>query len=147
MEKQVFVQSEARQKIEEDLNERVKVHQANIKRLAVAQRSAHTLALSVLNCPLVMFAQGDSWFDYPLTGNGFPFVDTDVIAQLRRMGDVPPIILNQATHGDAATDEMSLTKQQRMITQLSEPANWLNGKPDAILISAGGNDIAGEQFC
>ena len=39
-------------------------------------------------------------------------------------------------------------KQQLMITALQDPANWLsNGKPDAILFSGGGNDIAGDQFC
>jgi hypothetical protein len=35
-----------------------------------------------------------------------------------------------------------------MIDALSDPANWLAfGKPDAILFSGGGNDIAGDQFC
>jgi len=48
---------------------------------------------------------------------------------------------------EAAIDEMSLTKQERMITVLRDPSNWINGKPDAILFSAGGNDIAGDQFC
>ncbi len=42
---------------------------------------------------------------------------------------------------------MSLTKQQRMIEALSDTDNWPDGKPDAILFSAGGNDVAGEQFC
>jgi len=96
---------------------------------------------------LILLAQGDSWFDYPLTGNGLPLVDTDVVAQLRRIGPMPPIILNLAHHGDAAVDEMSLPKQERMIAALRDPSNWINGKPDAILFSAGGNDIAGDQFC
>ncbi|WP_207768017.1 SGNH/GDSL hydrolase family protein, partial [Methylobacterium frigidaeris] len=95
----------------------------------------------------VLLAQGDSWFDYPLTGNGLPLVDTDVIAQLRRIGPMPPTILNLAHHGDAAVGMMSLEKQSRMIAALRDPANWIDGKPDAILFSAGGNDIAGEQFC
>jgi hypothetical protein len=60
---------------------------------------------------------------------------------------MPPIILNRAHHGDAAVDEMSLPKQERMIAALRDPSNWINGKPDAILFSAGGNDIAGDQFC
>lgn len=42
---------------------------------------------------------------------------------------------------------MSLPKQERMIAALRNKANWLDGKPDAILFSAGGNDIAGDQFC
>ena len=79
-----FVQEEARQKIDQDISERIQVHKANIARLAAAQQSAHTLGAAVQNRPLVMLAQGDSWFDYPLSGNGLPLVDTDVIAQLRR---------------------------------------------------------------
>jgi hypothetical protein len=60
---------------------------------------------------------------------------------------MPPTILNLAHYGETAVTEMSLTKQQRMIEALADPDNWLTGKPDAILISAGGNDVAGEQFC
>jgi hypothetical protein len=101
----------------------------------------------VASHPLIMLAQGDSWFDYPLIGNGPLPGDTDVIAQLRGIGPTPPTILNLAHAGDAAVDEMSLPKQERMITQLRNPANWLHGKPDAILFSAGGNDIAGDKFC
>lgn len=142
-----FVQADARQKIEQDIAERIKVHQANIKRLTVSRLSAKTMGLTVQNRPLVMLAQGDSWFDYPLTGNGLPLVDTDVIAQLRRIGGMPPVILNQAHHGDSAVNEMSLPKQQRMIEALSDPDNWVDGKPDAILLSGGGNDVAGDQFC
>lgn len=147
MDQQEFVQEAAQRRIDEDIAKRIKVHQANIERLETAIESAGNLEAAVANRPLVMLAQGDSWFDYPLTGNGFPFVDTDVIAQLRRIGSMPPTILNLAHHGDAATDEMSLPKQQRMIAALRNKANWLNGKPDAILFSAGGNDIAGDQFC
>jgi hypothetical protein len=84
MDSQNFVQSEARQQIEDDIRRRTQVHQANIARLAVSRDSAHTFNATVSNKPLIILAQGDSWFDYPLTGNGAPFVDTDVIAQLRR---------------------------------------------------------------
>jgi hypothetical protein len=145
--KQNFVQSEARQQIESDIKQRIQVHQANIARLAGSRESAHTLSASISNKPLVILAQGDSWFDYPLTGNGLPIADTDVIAQLRRIGDMPPTILNLAHHGDAATDEMSFPKQERIIAALRDKANWLDGRPDSILFSAGGNDIAGDQFC
>jgi hypothetical protein len=42
---------------------------------------------------------------------------------------------------------MSWPKQQRMITAIQDPSNWLDsGKPDAILFSGGGNDVAGDQF-
>ena len=144
---EVFVQEEASRRIERDIAERVAVHKANIARLATAQASAALLAAPILNRPLVLLAQGDSWFDYPLTGNGLPLVDTDVIAQLRRIGPMPPTILNLAHHGDAAVGMMSLQKQERMIAALRDSSNWIDGKPDAILFSAGGNDIAGDQFC
>jgi hypothetical protein len=98
--------------------------------------------------PLVLLAHGDSWFDYPLTGNGLPFEDTDIIAQLETMGAIPPLIQNISHFGDATTEEMSLPKQQRLLQSLQDPANWANEKgPDAILFSGGGNDIAGNQFC
>jgi hypothetical protein len=147
MDNDIFIQEEARKRIQRDIDERIAVHKANIVRLAAAQASASTLGVEVRNRPLILLAQGDSWFDYPLTGNGLPLVDTDVIAQLRRIGRMPPTILNLAHHGDAAVDEMSLPKQERMIAVLRDASNWINGKPDAILFSAGGNDIAGDQFC
>ncbi|TPQ32977.1 SGNH/GDSL hydrolase family protein [Bradyrhizobium guangdongense] len=143
----VFIQEQTRRRIDEDIAKRVLIHKANIARLTAARASAKSLNVQVINRPLVMLAVGDSWFDYPLTGNGLPLVDTDVIAQLRRIGAMPPTILNLAHHGDAAVDEMSLPKQERMIAALTDPSNWIDGKPDAILFSAGGNDIAGDQFC
>jgi hypothetical protein len=96
MDMDIFVQEEARKRIEQDINERIAVHKANIVRLATAQASATTLGVAVRNRPLILLAQGDSWFDYPLTGNGLPLVDTDVVAQLRRIGPMPPIILKLA---------------------------------------------------
>jgi hypothetical protein len=42
---------------------------------------------------------------------------------------------------------MGLIKQKRLINALHNPRNWLAGKPDAILFSGGGNDIAGDPFC
>jgi len=98
--------------------------------------------------PLVMLAHGDSWFDYPLDGNGLSLSNTDVVAQLESMGEINPVILNVSHYGDATTAEMSLPKQERLIQSLQDPANWLTtGKPDAMLFSGGGNDIAGDQFC
>src|SRR5260370_11006140 len=96
-----------------------------------------------------MLAAGGSWFDYPLWGNiPSPFFPTDIIAQLKVVGNPTPVILNVSHHGDATTDEMSWPKQQRMIDALQNSANWLDkGQPDAILFSGGGNDIAGDQFC
>ena len=94
--------------------------------------------------PLVMLAHGDSWFDYPLDGNSISLPHTDIIAQLEFVGNINPCILNISQWGDATTAEMSWPKQQKMITALQDNSNWLeSGKPDAILFSGGGNDVAG----
>jgi hypothetical protein len=148
MDQSEFIQESVQRRIDEDIARRTRVHQKNVVRLEAAQAAAATLGVeAVATRPLVMLAHGDSWFDYPLTGNGLPFADTDVIAQLRRIGPRPPTILNLAHHGDASTDALSLPKQERLIAALRNPMNWPSGRPDAILFSAGGNDIAGEQFC
>ncbi|MFP5078190.1 SGNH/GDSL hydrolase family protein [Rhizobium sp. YIM 134829] len=96
--------------------------------------------------PLCLLALGDSWFDYPLLNNGPVLQDTDIIAQLKHYGSPPARILNLAHYGDASTDAMSAQKQRRLIAALADSGNWLGGKPDAILFSAGGNDVAGDQF-
>lgn len=85
---------------------------------------------------LNIFAEGDSWFDYPFT--------PDVVQCVKFFGTPQPLILNLAHHGDAATEMLGVKKRQRIIDNLKDPAN---GKFDALLFSGGGNDIAGDQFC
>jgi hypothetical protein len=146
MRRSVALQQQARDSIDEEFAARTRIHQQRIALLKAA-RTRLTPA-GALPSPLVMLAHGDSWFDYPLTGNNLSFEDTDVIAQLRRIGDLNPIILNLSHYGDSSTDEMSWPKQQRLISALQDPANWMeSGKPDAILFSGGGDDVAGDQFC
>lgn len=147
MDTPTFAQSEARRQIDEEIEKRIRIHKANMARLSSSRESAHTLGATVKNEPLVLLAQGDSWFDYPLIGNGPLLGNTDVIAQLRHLGDNPSVILNLAHHGEAAIEAMSLPKQERIIKAIRDKGNWINGRPDAILFSAGGNDIAGDQFC
>jgi hypothetical protein len=133
--------------IDRDIKKRTEIHQAAIARLKSAQARS-LLAAQPLVQPLVMLAHGDSWFDYPLSGNTPIFDTSDIIHYLKLLGNPPPIIHNISHHGDATTDEMSWPKQQRLINALEDPANWLNNiGPDAILFSGGGNDIAGDQFC
>jgi hypothetical protein len=143
---------EARQQlqasIDADITARIKNHQARIARLKAGHLKARAAGGPQPAQPLVMLAHGDSWFDYPLNGNAVSLSDTDIIAQLQTMGNVNPMIANVSHYGDATTDEMSLPKQQRMMQQLQDPANWMtSGKPDAILFSGGGDDIVGDQFC
>jgi len=136
------LQAALRDSIEHDVAGRIADHQREVARIEARVRRDGQKP------PLMLLAHGDSWFNYPLNGNKveFPVRDTDIIAHLRKMGDPPPTILNISHYGDATTDEMSLAKQKRLIAALTNPRNWLNGKPDAILFSGGGNDIAGDPF-
>jgi hypothetical protein len=87
---------------------------------------------------LRIFAEGDSWFDYPKilgTGGG-------VIAHIEKLSRVS--ILNMAHYGDEARAMLSLP-QRRRIESLFKDASL--GTFDVMLMSGGGNDIAGDQFC
>ncbi len=111
--------------------------------------------------PLVMLAHGDSWFDYPLDGNGITLNGrTDIIQHLdpNSTNDTSTLavrtapagrtfIIHNVSHwGDATTDELSLQGQTYMRTELEN--FWSGRKPDALLFSGGGNDIAAtDQFC
>jgi hypothetical protein len=134
------LQAQLRDSIEREIADRVEAHQSEVASLKPSLRRTKQPA------PLMLLAHGDSWFNYPLNGNGLPFGDTDIIAHLTKMGNPPPKILNISHYGDATTDEMGLIKQQRLIEALRNKKNWLTGKPDAILFSGGGNDIAGDPF-
>jgi hypothetical protein len=143
----ISLQQQLHDAIDAELGARAQRHQARIAQLRSVQRAMREAGRTPLS-PLVMLAQGDSWFDYPLDGNNLGLANTDIIAQLQGMGTINPVILSLAHYGEASTDEMALQKQQRMIQMLLDPSNWLDqGKPDAILFSAGGNDVAGDQFC
>ena len=68
--------------------------------------------------------------------------------QLQSMGSPPPQILNLAQHGQATTAMLSWENQQTLQSVL-EDGSWLNQEtnlPDAILVSAGGDDVVGDQF-
>lgn len=148
MRQSVQLRGQMQAAIDAEIAERTKLHQAKIARLKSGRATIAATGAVLPAAPLVMLAHGDSWFDYPLSGNGLSLRSTDVIAQLESMGDESLAIINMSHHGDATTDEMSLPKQQRMLQALLDPANWMaSGQPDAILFSGGGNDIAGEQFC
>jgi hypothetical protein len=137
-----------RQEMDDEIVQRTRIHQAKVARLRVAAQSRKALGAKAPSVPVVMLAHGDSWFDYPLDGNSISLPHTDIIAQLEFLGNINPCILNISQWGDATTAEMSRPKQQKMITALQDKSNWLeSGKPDAILFSGGGNDVAGDQFC
>src|SRR5215469_3316800 len=154
MRETVVLRQRLRDAINEEIAARTAMHQRTIARLksraqVIAAAAPPPAAAATPVQPLVMLAHGDSWFDYPLSGNEVSLSgSTDIIAQLSLLGNTNPVILNVSHHGDATTDEMSLPKQERMIQALEDPHNWLaRGKPDALLFSGGGDDIAGNQFC
>ena len=123
-------------------------HQAHLEDVASERRTriaAHHQAVRRSRSaagapPLNLFADGDSWFDYPLP----PFSSVDVMTAVADSGRPTPMVLNLAHHGDEARQTLGLEKRQRLIDALTDRDN---GTFDAILFSGGGNDIAGDQFC
>lgn len=152
MRESISRRQQLRDSINNEIQARTRDHQQAVKRWRAARKAAAALAAPnaappAVQEPLVLLAHGDSWFDYPLDGNSLPLADTDIIAQLKRIGNPSPLILNVSHFGDATTTEMGLPMQERMIAALQDPNNWLGNGPDAILFSGGGDDIAGNQFC
>jgi hypothetical protein len=148
MRRSLLLRQEMREAIDAEISQRTKIHQTQVAALKAAKTRMLASALAAAAPdPLVMLAHGDSWFDYPLDGNSVSLEDTDIIAQLQSMGNLHPVIHNVSHYGDATSQEMAWPKQQRLIDSLQDDSNWTNGKPDAILFSGGGNDIAGDQFC
>jgi hypothetical protein len=126
--------TEARQaQIEQERRNRVAQHKEAV---ALRGLTRPTLEARAAEGPLNIFAEGDSWFDYPLS--------TDTIGWITAGGAPQPEILNLAHYGDAATQMLGVSKRQRIIDNLRDSAN---GAFDALLFSGGGNDIAGDQFC
>jgi hypothetical protein len=148
MDQTLALYQQLRESMSQQIADRTTAHQAKIATLKTAVASRMAAGAPAPSASLVMLAHGDSWFDYPLSGNNPSIIPshTDITVQLQSMGNVNPHILNVSQWGDATTAEMSRPRQQLMITALQEPSNWV-GKPDAILFSGGGNDIAGDQFC
>jgi hypothetical protein len=134
----------------------VEAHKLQTVRIRKAIRQRESLRrtrpkTAIPNVPLDFLAIGDSWFEYPLNGNGPSFENTAIVAdaQLGSMGSPPPKILNQALHGQATTAMLSYENQEQMISVLQDQDQWLNqttSLPDAILVSAGGDDLVGDQF-
>lgn len=86
--------------------------------------------------PLInIYADGDSWFDYPLY--------KDTIEWIKEGAAKGVTVMDMAHYGDASIDTLGVHKRERMKALWSDPEN---GHFDAILVSMGGNDICGEQF-
>ncbi len=83
--------------------------------------------------PLQIFAEGDSWFDYPL-----PFFGGGIIPRLEKKLGVP--ILNLAKAGDEVRFMLGVEERKILAKRLTDgcPAG---GPWDVLLFSGGGNDI------
>jgi hypothetical protein len=88
--------------------------------------------------PLQIFAEGDSWFDYPV-----PFFGGSIIPRLEQRLGVP--ILNLAKAGDEARYMLGVEERAILKKHLTDgcPAG---GPWDALLFSGGGNDIVGNPM-
>jgi len=82
----------------------------------------------------VLVAEGDSWFDYPFH---------DVLSQLEDMGfDVEAVAHKGDTVEDMAYSDGQLNDFARCLDKVLRTG----AKPRAILLSGGGNDVAGDEF-
>jgi len=118
---------ELHQKVRRDREQRSEEHTREVLQRGLNQKN--------LTGPLNLYADGDSWFEYPLS--------KEIIGWLRADGHPTPAINNQAHHGDSAVERLGVAKRQRLIDNLNAPNH---GIYDALLFSAGGNDIAGDSF-
>lgn len=156
MDKRTQLNIELTEQSKAEIERNIEIHKlqtARIKRSLTHRKSLQAVhpQTPLPKVPLDFLAIGDSWFEYPLDGNGPSFENTAIVAQsqLGSMGNPPPQILNQALHGQATTAVLSYENQQKMICVLQDSDQWLNeqtGLPDAILVSGGGDDLVGDQF-
>jgi hypothetical protein len=118
--------------------ERIKEYTATLKIMktrgvkGLAAKSTESGGAADANRPLQVFAEGDSWFDYPA------FFGGGIIPRLESKLGVP--VLNLATAGDEVRFMLGVKQRQVIVEQFVEgcPAG---GPWDAMLFSGGGNDI------
>jgi hypothetical protein len=148
LEEIVRLNTQLAQAIDQEIESRIQAHSVKVQRIQQGIQHRESLKVAPIKPPLDLFAIGDSWFEYPLNGNGLPIENTAIVAdsQLGSMGNPQPVILSIALHGQATTAILSWKNQERMKELVTNPKKWVSGKPDAILVSGGGDDIAGDQF-
>ncbi len=91
------------------------------------------LAAPKVTQPLQVFAEGDSWFDYPV-----PLFGGSIVPRLEKLLGIP--ILNLAKAGDEVRFMLGVEERKILIQQFAKgcPAG---GPWDVMLFSGGGNDI------
>lgn len=120
---------------DEELAQRIAEYKATLsllKERGVAGLAA-AAAMAAAGQPLQIFAEGDSWFDYPV-----PLFGGGIIKRLEKRLGVP--ILNLAKAGDEARNMLGVKERKLIVEHLTKgcPAG---GPWDAMLFSGGGNDI------
>jgi len=116
--------------IARERQKRIDQHQAAVAGLP-ANREQTPAATRVLN----LLADGDSWFDYPLSG--------DIIDGVQAGLPQGSLILNLAHYGDATTQLLGVQRRQQLADLMRDKSH---GQFDAILFSGGGDDLVGDQF-
>lgn len=115
---------------------RALVERARTKRPSpAATLAAKSPLMAAAASPDVLLAEGDSWFDYP-------FYDVLQILEDDFAFDVESV----AHKGDAIEQMAYGGGQLHDFTRLLEKLLAQNRAPRAILLSGGGNDVAGDEF-
>ena len=100
---------------------------------AIPARTRH--ALTTLPPAGILVAEGDSWFDYPLN---------DILSMLE---DEHGFEVDAVAHKGDTVENMAYGADQfDEFIRLLEKILKRGDVPDAILLSGGGNDIAGDEF-
>lgn len=108
---------------------------------AATKKAAGAVTASTAGTPLQIFAEGDSWFHYPVPS--LPPFGGGIIPRLEDKLGVP--ILSLAKAGDEVRFMLGVDERKLLIKQLTDgcPAG---GPWDALLFSGGGNDIVGNPL-
>ncbi|MFO0043480.1 MAG: GDSL-type esterase/lipase family protein [Pseudomonadota bacterium] len=102
------------------------------------RRRAPARARKALARPLRLFAEGDSWFDYPV-----PFFGGGVVKRLEELLGVP--VLNLADAGDEVRFMLGV-EQRKLLAQQLKRGSPAGGPWDALMFSGGGNDIVADPM-
>jgi hypothetical protein len=139
------LKAQLRQQVEDEYAKRAREHRTKVHTIKARRRYRKANKLKAGKQQLDFLAIGDSWFDYPLNDFGVPWTNQDIVAKLQTIGNPSPIALSLAVHGNPMTTTMGLADQMQYVGEIADNP-WLDGTPDAILVSGGGDDVVGDQF-
>ena len=139
------LKAELQQQIEEEFAKRTREHLVKVHAINARRRFRESRKLKAQTLPLDFLAIGDSWFDYPISDGGLPWPNQDIVAKLETIGNPSPVVLSRAVAGNPMTTTIGLKNQQHYMLDINTQ-HWLSGKPDAILVSGGGDDVVGDPF-